>query len=205
MDTVILRDLKFDIAVGRDAWRRPAKLQPVLITLNLLPKQNFEAAALQDDVNLTLDYGKLYKAVSAAVRDKEFGNIQGLMLELASVIDGYKLLNVDIVLPKGLLEAAEGIHYHLRIDRSVPDKVDATWSVAIKSITCSCIIGVNPHERSHKQRLSFDVILGGIQALESSVDGQALADEGLHDLARQLVEVSFCSDLLNQANTCVAG
>lgn len=204
MDTIILRDLKFDLAIGRDAWRRPGKPQPVLITLNLLPKQNFEAAALQDDVNLTLDYGKLYKSISSSIKDKEYGNIQGFMLELASVIDGYKLINIDIVLPKALLEGAGGLHYHLRIDRSVPDKVDATWSVAIKSIACSCLIGVNPHERLYKQRLSFDIVLGSIQPLDPSVDGQAVADEGLHDMAKDIVEVSARITLIYQANTVLS-
>ena len=120
MDTVILRDLKFDLAVGLDAWRRPGKLQPVLLTINLQPRPNFEAAALQDDVNLTLDYGKLYKNVQAIIKDKQYGNIQGLILDLAKVIEGYKLLNVDVELPKALLRVKEGLHYHLRIDRSVP-------------------------------------------------------------------------------------
>ena len=189
MDTVILRDLKFDLVVGRDAWRRPGKAQPVSITINLLPRKNFEAAASQDDVNLTLDYGKLYKHVSTSIKDKQYGNIQGFMLDLAHLIDGYKLLNVDIVLPKALLEAAVGLHYHLRIDKSMPDKMDATWSAAIKSISCCCIIGVNPHERLYKQRLSFEIVLGGIHPLDPSIDGHAVADEGLHDMVKDIVEV----------------
>ena len=189
MDTVILRDLRFDLAIGRDAWRRPGKTQPVSITLSILPKKNFEAAALEDDVNLTLDYGKLYKKVSGTIKDKQYGNVQGFMIELASIIDEYKLLNVDIVQPNALLEAAGGLHHHLRIDRSVPDHVDATWSVAIKQISCSCIIGVNPHERMYKQRLMFDVILGGVHQLDSSIDAQAVADEELHDMVRDIVEV----------------
>jgi dihydroneopterin aldolase len=193
MDTVILRDLKFDLVLGRDAWRRPGKPQPVSITLNILPKKNFEAAALQDDVNLTLDYGKLYKGVSARIKDRYYGNIQGFMLDLANMVDDYKLLNVDIIQPKALLEAAGGLHYHLRIERPIPDKVDATWSVAIKSIVASCVIGVNVHERLHKQRLSFDIILGGVNSLDTSVDGQAVADEDVHDLVKDVVEVSVRS------------
>ena len=189
MDTIILRDLKFDLAIGRDAWRRPGKAQPVSISLNILPKKNFEAAALEDDVNLTLDYGKLYKKVSATVKDKQYGNVQGFMLELASIIDEYKLLNVDVVQPKAILEAAGGLHHHLRIDRSVPDSVDATWSIAIKQIACSCIVGVNSHERLYKQRLLFDIILGGVHTLDSSIDPQAVADEGVHDMVRDIFEV----------------
>ena len=202
MDTVILRDLKFDLAIGRDAWRRPAKPQPVLITLNIMPKKKFEAAALEDDVNLTLDYGKLYKNVSAAIKDKQYGNIQGFMIELASVIHDYKLLNIDIVQPKALLEATGGLHYHLRIDRSVPDNVDATWSVAIKQITCSCIIGVNPHERVHKQRLLFDVILGGVHSLDTSVDPQAMTDGAVHDMVTDIVEVCHwnCTAIPSETN-----
>jgi dihydroneopterin aldolase len=189
MDTVILRDLKFDLAVGRDAWRRPGKLQPVSISLSLQPVANFENAALQDDVNLTLDYGKLYKTVFAKLKDNIYGNVQGLMLDLARCVDEYKLLGLDIVMPKAILEAKSGVHYHLRIDKSVPDKVDASWSMALKSIEASCIIGVNPHERLYKQRISVDLILGG-QSLDSGVDPNELADPGLQDMAKHLVQVS---------------
>ena len=188
MDTIILRDLKFDLAVGLDAWHRPGKPQPVSLTINLQPRPNFEAAALQDDVNLTLDYGKLYKSVSATIKEKQYGNIQGLMLDLAMTVDGYKLLNVDIVLPKAVLRVNDGLHYHLRIDRSVPEKIDATWSLAIKKMTCACIIGVNPHERLHKQTLYFDVVLGGVQILESNIDANAVADAGLHDMVSHLIK-----------------
>lgn len=189
MDTVILRDLKFDLAVGRDAWRRPGKPQPVLITLNLQPSSNFEAAALQDDVSMTIDYGKLYKTVLLKIKDQIYGNVQGLMLDLAGCVEGYKLLGIDIVMPKAILEAQSGVHYHSRIDRSFPEKTDASWSMAIKGISAACIIGVNPHERQYKQRLSVDLILGG-QALEPGVDRNELADPGLQEMIKNLVEVS---------------
>ncbi|ETN47033.1 dihydroneopterin aldolase [Cyphellophora europaea CBS 101466] len=187
MDTIILRDLKFELAVGRDAWRRAGKLQPVSITLNLQPTSTFEAAALQDDVNLTLDYGKLYRTVFSKIRDQIYGNVQGLMLDLARCVEEYKLLGIDIVMPKAVLEAEKGLHYHLRIDKSDPEKVDASWSMAIKGIGVSCIIGVNPHERQYKQKLSVDLILGG-QPLEGGVDRNELADPGLQEMCKSLVE-----------------
>ena len=189
MDTVILRDLELDLAIGRDAWRRAGKPQPVSISLNLQPSTNFEAAALQDDVNLTLDYGKLYKNVHSKIKDQIYGNVQGLMQDLTACIEGCKLLGIDIVMPKAILEAQSGVHYHLVINRSVPDKVEASWSMAVKGISASCIIGVNPHERQYKQRISIDLILGG-QALEHGVDRNELADPGLQDMVKQLVEVS---------------
>ena len=188
MDTIILRDLKFELAIGLDAWHRPGKAQPVLLTINLQPRPNFEAAALEDDVNQTLDYGKLYKNINANIRDKQYGNIHGLMLDLVKIIDGYKLLNVDIVLPKAVLRLNEGLHYHLRVDRSVPDNVDATWSLAIKKIACTCIIGVNPHERVHKQTLYFDLVLGGVQNLDPGIDGDAVTDGSLHNMVNSIIE-----------------
>lgn len=188
MDTVILRDLNFDLVVGRDAWRRPGKLQPVLITLSLQPVSNFEAAALEDDVNLTLDYGKLYKLVFAKLKDQIYGNVQGLMLDLARCVNDYKMLGIDIVMPKAILEAKSGLHYHVRFDKPVPEKIDASWSMALKGIDADCIIGVNPHERQYKQRVSIDLILGG-QSLEENVDRTELADAGLQEMVKHLVEV----------------
>ena len=186
MDTIILRDIRLDLAVGLDAWRRPNKSQPVLITINLQPSNNFEAAALKDEVSLTLDYGKLYKSVLANIGSKSYGNIQGLMLDLANTIEDYKLLKIDIVLPKALLQSEQGLHYHMRIDRSAHD-VDASWSLAVKGLNCSCIVGVNPHERMFKQIVIFDIVLGGTQALDPSIDANAVADAGVHELVSDVI------------------
>ena len=188
MDAIILKDIRLDLAIGLDAWRRPGKPQPVSVTINLLPRKNFEAAALQDDVSLTLNYSELYKTLLGTIKDKQYGNVQALMFDIASAATEYKLLNVDIVLPKAMLQTTEGLHYHLRIDRSIPDNVDATWSLAVKGVSCSCIIGVNHHERIYKQRLSFDLVLGGIQALDPGIDVQAVADAGLHEMVKDVVE-----------------
>ncbi|RMZ92126.1 hypothetical protein DV736_g606, partial [Chaetothyriales sp. CBS 134916] len=188
MDTVILRDLRYDLAVGLDAWQRPGKPQPVVLTITIQPSSNFEAAALHDDVSLTLDYGKLYKNVHATIKDKQYGNIQALMLDLASVIDSYKLLSVDIVLPKALLRVKEGLTYLLRIDRTVPDTFDATWSLTIKKIACACIVGVNPHERQHKQTLFLDLALSADRSLDSNIDVTAVSDGSLHEMVAKLVE-----------------
>ena len=186
LDTVILREIRLDLVVGLDAWRRPNKIQPVLITINLQPSSNFEAAALEDDVSLTLDYGKLYKSVLAKVAGRPYGNIQGLMLNLARTIEDYKLLNIDIVLPKALLQSERGLHYHMRIDRSAHD-VDASWSLTIKGLNCSCIVGVNPHERMFKQIVTFDIVLGGTQALDPSIDANAVADAGVHEMMSDVI------------------
>ena len=188
MDTVILRDIKFDIAVGLDAWLRPGKPQPVIMTFNLQPHNTFEAAAAEDDVNQTLDYGKLYKDIVASVKDKQYGNVQGLMLELYKLIDGYKLLNVDIVLSKAVLRVDGGLHYHLRVDNSRSEHVDATWSLAVKKLTCACIIGVNPHERLHKQTLYFDIVLGGVQHLDEDIQVADIASGELHEMVSKLID-----------------
>ncbi|RMZ76048.1 hypothetical protein DV737_g4995, partial [Chaetothyriales sp. CBS 132003] len=188
MDTVILRDLRYDLAVGLDAWQRPRKPQPVRLTITIQPSSNFEAAALHDDVSMTLDYGKLFKKVHTTIKDKQYGNVQALMLDLASVIDGYKLLTVDIVLPKALLRVNDGLAYRLRIDRSVPDTFHATWSLAVQKIACVCIVGVNAHERQHKQTLFLDLALPTNQPLDPNIDVTAVSDGGLHDMVAKLVE-----------------
>ncbi|RMD40102.1 hypothetical protein DV735_g5023, partial [Chaetothyriales sp. CBS 134920] len=195
MDTVILRELRYDLVVGLDAWQRPGKPQPVVLTITIQPSSSFEAAALQDDVSLTLDYGKLYKKVDARVKDRQYANVQALMLDLASAIDSnsYRLLSVDIVLPKALLRVRDGLAYRLRIDRSsspsATNTVDAaTWSLTINKITCVCIVGVNPHERQHKQTLFLDLALSANQVLDPSIDVTAVSDAELHDMVAKLVD-----------------
>ncbi|RMZ81860.1 hypothetical protein DV738_g1992, partial [Chaetothyriales sp. CBS 135597] len=184
MDTVILRELRYDLVVGLDAWQRPGKPQPVVFSITIQPSSSFEAAALKDDVSLTLDYGKLYKKVEARIKNKQYANVQALMLDLAGAIEtnSYRLLHVDIVLPKALLRVRDGLAYRLHTLGA------ATWSLTINKITCVCIVGVNPHERQHKQTLFLDLALGADQPLDPSIDVTAVSDAGLHDMVAKLVD-----------------
>jgi dihydroneopterin aldolase len=65
--TIRVRNLQTNIKIGRDAWGRAEKVQPVLISASVSLRQSFETASEQDTVNAsTIHYGTLSKAILEA-------------------------------------------------------------------------------------------------------------------------------------------
>lgn len=190
MDKVILKNLRFEVPVGLDAWRRFNKPQPVEITLEVQPTFNFEAAALQDDVNLCMDYGKLYKAVSRALAEfGSFPNIHVLMTQVSLMVPGFSILDIDVLLPKALLQATRGVLYRFQVDNSAPGVATATLTLTIKGIACTCIVGVNPHERLYKQSLFVDISVPMISPAVGSEPWDERPSAELHDMIQEVAEV----------------
>ena len=66
---ISVRNLQAIIRIGRDAWGREGKLQPVLISATVSLRKPFEYASVQDTVNSsTVHYGVLSKAILEAVQ-----------------------------------------------------------------------------------------------------------------------------------------
>lgn len=190
MDKVILKNLRFDLVVGLDAWRRWNKPQPVLISLEVQPASNFEAAAAKDDVNLTMDYGKLYKKISAGLAlVAQFATVQMLITQISELVTDYLVLEIEIVLPKAILEARAGVLYRSQFDKSSLDTPAFSLSMSIQKIACDCIIGVNPHERLYKQSLFFDISVPFVGSVVPSSDN-AEDSEKLHNMVQEVTAVS---------------
>ncbi|RVX65980.1 hypothetical protein B0A52_09906 [Exophiala mesophila] len=191
MDSVILKGIRFDLAVGLDAWRRVAKPQPVIVDLDIQPTFTLEAAAAKDDLSLTLDYGKPYKQlVKEANETLTYPDIRYLISHISDVVADYASLSLEISLPKALLQAKEGLAYHAMIDKSPDAGTVFTLSLTIKQIAAECIIGVNPHERTYKQPLFFDI---SVPIVAGSFEIVGEHDVGhhhqVHDLVQEVVEV----------------
>ncbi|KIW97731.1 dihydroneopterin aldolase [Cladophialophora bantiana CBS 173.52] len=191
MDKVILKNMRFDIPVGLDAWRRFRKPQPVSITIEAQPTSTLEPAASKDDVNLSLDYGKLYKKILAAFKDADpeaFPTIYALIALLSDMVPNCGLLAIDISLPKALLQARGGVLYQYQVDKSVLETDTSSLTVTVKQIACICIIGVNPQERIYKQTLLIDISVPiadpalGVGALEEHYTA------ALHDMVQTVCE-----------------
>lgn len=66
--TIRVRNLQTTIKLGRDAWGRAGKVQPVLISVKISLRRPFETASEEDSVNAsTIHYGTLSKAILEAV------------------------------------------------------------------------------------------------------------------------------------------
>ncbi|KAL2436282.1 hypothetical protein ABEF95_007601 [Exophiala dermatitidis] len=189
MDKVILKNLSFDLAVGFDAWRRFGKAQPTLITLEIQPEANFEGAAAQDNVNLSMDYGALYKRLCGGLHPGEvFPTVRALISRLHSVVYDFTKLDIDILFPKALLQVNGGVLYQFQVDNSGPGVAMSTLSVTVKQIACSCIIGVNPHERLYQQSLFIDITMPLMTAAVGSEPPEEPYTVALHDMVREIVE-----------------
>jgi FolB domain-containing protein len=189
MDKVILKNMPFDVAVGLDQWRRPGKLQPVLITVSIQPRSSLEAAAARDDVNLTLDYGKLYKKISASMRQAEptaFSSAQALLGHLAELVPECALLEIELILPKAFPQRTGGIAYQFQTDKSQYQPGIPSLALTVKQLACTCIVGVNPPERIHKQTVYIDIsvpILLAVDALENMSTSSAT---DIHDMVQEV-------------------
>jgi FolB domain-containing protein len=67
-DSVRLRDIELPLPAAPDAWHRPDKAQPCIASLRLSYSSAIASAA-QDEVSLSLDYGKLFRRLEADIRN----------------------------------------------------------------------------------------------------------------------------------------
>ena len=189
LDAVILKGLIFSIVVGRDAWRRTGKAQPVHISIEISPVNTFEAAAAQDDISLTVDYGKLYKTVDQFISGQSFESVDHLLATVIHCMPPYKMLHVEITLPKALLLVDGGVIYSAKITQDDNNQFHLFRKVRLNQIHCSCIIGVNPHERLYRQRLLVGIGTGHVSSeLPSVVDYMNTPGSDYFDCVKEVVE-----------------
>ena len=106
---ISVRNLQAIIRIGKDAWGREGKVQPVLISATVSLRKPFATASVQDAVTKsTVHYGTLSKAILEATQD--FPN-QGGQSEthgkMASVKDLMRCIE-DRLAPKKQLVGREG-------------------------------------------------------------------------------------------------
>lgn len=185
------------LPVGRDAWQREGKVQPVHITLRVDHVEAINQAAASDDVSETLDYGKLYKNIQRNLdNQKDYANILEVadQILLALKTPGTDL-SLEIKLPKATLRAEGGFTYTSNRHGS-PKTLDRHDSVSIRGIKCACIIGVNPHERRDKQILVIDLTFKSDAkpssepiTAGSGVSATAIATDHYHEMIETVVKV----------------
>ena len=193
VNTIILKDMPFNLVVGIDAWRRMGKVQPVKINFEVHDVNTIEDAASADDVNRSLDYGKLYKSIARRMEAADsFSSVRKVAEALLSTLAGQNVhATGEIELSKGALRAEGGLVYGFEENKNRRDVVQYE-TLSIRGIRCSCIIGVNPHERREKQvvdiRIDFDDLPSVGNVLEEYHDiipaivevREAQADHGMH-------------------------
>ncbi|KAF7505135.1 hypothetical protein GJ744_001201 [Endocarpon pusillum] len=152
VNTVFLKDMPFMLSVGKDAWDRENKPQPVSITLRVNNVKSIHDAAASDDISQSLDYGKLYKSIQSKLGNPGghdcLSDIAKQVLAAVEVPETSSSVEVDF--PKAALRAEGGLRYTANWDKD-PDVTNVHKTLQVLGIKCACIIGVNPHERREKQ------------------------------------------------------
>lgn len=169
-DQVYIRNLRHDIIVGKDAWGRANKAQPLLINLWIFTEKAIENTARDDDITKSIDYSQLCKTLKQEVNDAD--SLVSVAGEISfacfrhrspnSVAEGGDSLKLELTLPKGVLQCNKGITYtmesHFILNGTGSRFSDE--STKIEAIQCACVLGVNPHERLEKQPVSIDLSFG---------------------------------------------
>lgn len=169
MDTISLRNLHMTAIVGPDAWNRPGKSQPIVLTLKLL--LDTTSAGNSDEITQTFSYGQMCKDVSG-LSNGHFRSFDELARNLSEIALEKEWpgesLQISLTAPKALLRAEGGLGREVEFRKQrfgsaqeVPLWVLHRFAWLIKELKVACIIGVNAHERLEKQQVTINLeILG---------------------------------------------
>lgn len=160
VDTIHLRNLYVSAVIGHDAWNRPDKPQPIILSLQL--QADTTSAGNSDDITDTFSYGQMCKDVLTKVSGKTFETIDHLAWDLGELLNIWpgKLLTMQALAPKALLRVEGGLTKECTWRRGIESRLlNHTW--AIKGLKIACIIGVNPHERLVKQSVTINLRIAG--------------------------------------------
>jgi FolB domain-containing protein len=176
VDAVFVRDVRINANIGPDAWGRN-KMQPLLISATI--PYAVQQAGASDNIELTLDYRKVYKAIRLFDVGENEDNVLRFRgpMELANDIftnlKAKDWARLDITAPKALLHT-QGITmrwFGITYPRPNPDEQEIglpSSTLSVNAMQIPCIIGIGDHERLHKQPVVVDF----------AVDSNAAMDEG---------------------------
>ena len=195
LDTISLRELHTTAIVGRDAWNRSGKTQPLVLSLFLTIDTS--SAGASDDVDCTFSYGQMCKDVVAKIGGKDFRNIDHLTSEIADLAIAWpgETLKITAMAPKALLRVDGGFGRKIVLRRKEIGQRRSLWDVnsnewIIQGLNIACIIGVNEHERLEKQMVNIGLKMRGMGDDEQYKNKTWGGNEIWRSLVRQICEVS---------------
>jgi dihydroneopterin aldolase len=178
--TIRVQNLQSVVQVGRDAWGRTGKAQPILISATISLREPFDKASTEDSVNnsSTVHYGILSKAILDAVEsfsskdpnhtlrallthilchltgaglDAEESSSRRVNPSPVLEVTALKSLELKLVLPKASL-IGSGVALSGTVLYAGSGNAEAhSTSLKLCGLRIPTLIGVNPNERLAKQ------------------------------------------------------
>lgn len=202
-----VRNLQTILNIGKDAWGRSGKSQPVLLSASVFLKKPFESASNEDAVtNSTIHYGILSKRIlEASALFSPGQTIRGqyesrTLRKLTHWIyqsltrpsdDGgdpiltesvLNLLELSIMLPKASL-IGTGVSLTFASLFNIVDRSVISINLALHDLRIPTLIGVNSNERLAKQ-----IVVANVE-----IDGYALLGDEYCELEQVVVKVRYYS------------
>ena len=170
LDTIFLRNVRLSAAIGYDAWYRVNQLQPITLTLQLFVDRS--NAGISDDIKDTFSYGQMYKEVIGMADGNSFSSMDHLALSVVDLFNNWPgcMIKIRVFAPKSVLRVEGGVTKECVWRRAPADTSlkphgslkGHAWM--IDSLKIACIIGVNSHERVHKQIVNISLrIIGNLE------------------------------------------
>jgi FolB domain-containing protein len=169
--------------------------QPISVSVSII--YDVSPAARTDDLFLSLDYSVLTKSIRKCVESQSFSGLRdvsrhisdALATALVDFLDGLQV-HLKVVQLKSPLYTKTVSIEHLATFRSDRSWVPSQITHFVEDLSCSSIIGVNPHERVEKQ----DVVVNlAIESDGHGFDGEAI---DFRLITRTLCNVSGFSDVV---------
>jgi FolB domain-containing protein len=155
-DTIIIRDLAAQAAIGEDRWGK-VRAQPLRLSIFL--QASLIQAGKSDDVFDSIDYGLLCKEILSVVDRQIFHSLY----ELAETVANHSLTKNGAEAVEVVAEAfnqfllAESLGVSLSRGRGGIREVVGPDRFFVKDLRIHTIIGVNPCERESKQIVLVNV------------------------------------------------
>lgn len=211
-NTVFLMSMPFSFPVGRDAWCRADKAQPIRISLRVNNVKSIQDAATSDDVSKSLDYGKLYKTIQRNLNSQDhYSDVREVAERVIASVQSETpgtSGSVQVELPKAALRAENGIIYSLKQDSDPASSIQYEI-LQIRGVRCACIIGVNPHERIDKQVVIVQLTFRGHSGMKtgsgppnSGASATAIAVDKYYNIIEAVVKVSRLAKTITASPIC---
>lgn len=160
-DVIYLNELRLCGIIGEDAWDRPGRWQPIIITMNVVIHRS--SAPSIDDITLTFNYSEMYRQISGVVDRKYFHCIDHVLGSLSKLCLNWpgQVVELTVSTPESVLRLEGGMKKVCRWRRDEQSTnrpfVDQAWF--IETLKIACIVGIQPHERVEKQTVHIKIQL----------------------------------------------